>query len=256
MSSAITAIDTMEANLAACYPGRAVAGFGPADSTWLFYSYLNALVGPASVVLDLGAGRGELSQCDQPSFVRSLAVLKGRVRRIFGVDVDPIVKTNPSLDEAFVIGPSGALPFPDATFDVIFSDWVLEHVDEPGSFACEIERVLKPGGWFCARTPNKFGLVALGASLIPNRLHTKVLKVLQPERQARDVFPTRYRLNTLAAIRRHFDRDTWRDCSFRYAGEIVYLARSRLLLQLSTLLSRITPPVCYPHLLVFLQKRA
>jgi len=240
----------------ACYPERLVGGFSRADSTWLFYSYVNALLTPQSVVLDLGAGRGELGQSMPDGFIRNLAILKGRVARVVGVDVDPVVTKNPFLDEAAVIAPGGALPFPDAAFDVIYSDWVLEHVDDPAPFVRELERVLKPGGWFCGRTPNKLGLVALGARLVPNRLHTRVLGVIEPGRQAIDVFPTRYRLNTLAAVRRHFPAERWRSCSFRYAGEIVYFARSRLLFQLSTLLSRATPPAFHPHLLVFMQKRA
>ena len=68
----------------------------------------------------------------------------------------------------------------------------------------EIERILKPGGWFCARTPNKWGYISLGANLIPNSLHVRFLKFLQPDRQEEDVFPTRYRMNTIAALKTHF----------------------------------------------------
>lgn len=38
------------------------------------------------------------------------------------------------------------LPFPDATFDMVFTLAVLEHVDDPFACAKEIIRVLKPGG--------------------------------------------------------------------------------------------------------------
>jgi len=38
------------------------------------------------------------------------------------------------------------LPFADATFDVIASDFVFEHIDAPDRVARELDRVLKPGG--------------------------------------------------------------------------------------------------------------
>jgi SAM-dependent methyltransferase len=38
------------------------------------------------------------------------------------------------------------LPFPDATFDVAFCRWVLEHVRDPAQVLCEMYRVVKPGG--------------------------------------------------------------------------------------------------------------
>lgn len=40
-----------------------------------------------------------------------------------------------------------ALPFPDETFDLVLSQAVVEHVTEPHTYAAEIIRVLRPGGY-------------------------------------------------------------------------------------------------------------
>lgn len=245
--------EAIEANIIACYPERAIAGFSRVDSTFLFYSYIKALVSADSTVLDLGAGRGAQGQTGLYEFKRDLPVFKGRVAKVVGADVDPAVLENPFVDEAVVFEPGGRLPFGDASFDVVFSDWVLEHIDDPVAFVAEVRRVLKPGGWFCARTPNKYGLIAVASSLIPNRLHAKVLKKLQPDRLVQDVFPTRYRLNTLSAIKKHFPPKAWRNCSFTHANEIMYLARSRAMLKLGAILNRFTPSAMLPVLFVFVQ---
>lgn len=39
-----------------------------------------------------------------------------------------------------------SLPFPDKSFDVVFLDDVLEHLDQPFEFLDEVSRVVKPGG--------------------------------------------------------------------------------------------------------------
>jgi hypothetical protein len=73
----------------------------------------------------------------------------------------------------------------------------------------ELHRVVAPGGWVCARTPNRRGFIAVGARLVPNALHVRALKKLEPERKDFDVFPTRYRLNTMGQVRRAFPPDQW-----------------------------------------------
>ena len=45
------------------------------------------------------------------------------------------------------------LPFADASFDVVFSSQVLEHVFSPDAFLAEIGRVLRPGGHLLLTTP-------------------------------------------------------------------------------------------------------
>ncbi len=46
------------------------------------------------------------------------------------------------------------LPFEDASFDLVYSIEVIEHVESHHRFIAEAARVLKPGGWFVLTTPN------------------------------------------------------------------------------------------------------
>ena len=52
------------------------------------------------------------------------------------------------------------LPFPDETFDYIFSIEGLEHFDAPFTFILELCRVLKPAGRLFITTPNTFSIDA------------------------------------------------------------------------------------------------
>ncbi|MCG3161349.1 MAG: Ubiquinone biosynthesis O-methyltransferase [Acidobacteria bacterium] len=53
-----------------------------------------------------------------------------------------------------VLGDMTRAPFPDASFDVVVSVEVLEHVEEDDRFVYHAHRVLKPGGVFLMTTPN------------------------------------------------------------------------------------------------------
>lgn len=46
-----------------------------------------------------------------------------------------------------------SIPFPENTFDVIFCNHVLEHVDDDILACSEFNRVLKPGGWGILQSP-------------------------------------------------------------------------------------------------------
>lgn len=54
---------------------------------------------------------------------------------------------------SLLVGDALRLPFPSATFDAVICSEVLEHIPDWRAALTEIERVLKPGGLFCASVP-------------------------------------------------------------------------------------------------------
>ena len=144
---------------------------------------------PEMTMLDLGAGAGIV---DKMNF-RQLA------SRVCGVDLDPRVVDNPFLDEGRV-SDAGEIPFPDESFDVVFSDNVLEHLEIPDQVFREVARVLKGGGLFMFKTPNKWHYMPTIARLSPHGFHQFVNRLRG--RAEIDTFPTRYRANTKADITR------------------------------------------------------
>jgi ubiquinone/menaquinone biosynthesis C-methylase UbiE len=143
------------------------------------------------MVLDIGAGAGQ----------RSVYQLKGRCREMVGVDIDPQVINNPLLDKGIVTD-GQLLPFESNSFDLAFSIYVLEHVQDPKSFCREVSRILKPGGEFWALTPNRFHYVPIIANLTPTKFHKWINK--KRGRNESDTFPTFYRLNTAGALKKQF----------------------------------------------------
>lgn len=146
-----------------------------------------ATLHPDAVVLDVGAGAGIVTQMD----------FRGYAAKICGIDLDPRVKHNPILDEG-KLAHGTHIPYPDNHFDVAFADNVLEHLDNPTATFTEVRRVLKPGGVFLFKTPNRWHYMAAIASLTPLRFHQFVTRMRG--RTATDTFPTRYRTNSVGAV--------------------------------------------------------
>ena len=155
----------------------------------MFRRALLDVVQPDWVALDLGAGTGLVRQMN----------IRGLVRKVCGVDPDPRVLSNAALDEAKV-GIGEKIPFEDESFDLVFSDNVLEHIQTPVAAFREIHRTLKPGGVFLFKTPNRFHYVPVLAQLTPHRAHQFVNRLRG--RASADTFPTHYLANTPATIRR------------------------------------------------------
>jgi SAM-dependent methyltransferase len=244
----MTDIKPVVTALGRAFPELQAGGYSRRDGTVEFYSRLRSLINGREIVLDFGAGRGSFME-DPVAMRRDLVLLRGKVAEVIGVDVDPVVLQNASLDSAIVIGASPPYPLEDEQFDMIVSDWTFEHLDEPNVVIKELDRVLRPGGWICARTPYRWGSIGLATNLIPNRRHVPLLKRLQPGRERQDVFPTRYRLNTKTAVARQFGG--WRNCSYLFTPEPAYLATSRPALALGRVIDALLPG---PVLMIFVQK--
>ena len=106
------------------------------------YRFAAARAGTACV-LDLGCGTG----------YGSAELAAGGVR-VVGLDrVAPAAGPQRSAAR-FVRGELGALPFAAASFDLVVSFQVIEHLLDPTDYLREIARVLRPAGLLLLSTPN------------------------------------------------------------------------------------------------------
>lgn len=96
--------------------------------------------GRASRVLDYGCGAGQI-----------VALLRGRGVDAYGCDVfyeggDYSRDVAPELAPYVSRMAGNDIPFESASFDIVLSNQVFEHVPDIDTAAAEIARVLKPGG--------------------------------------------------------------------------------------------------------------
>lgn len=160
-----------------------------------FYQWIRTEPGIAKAkVLNVGAG---------PTPETRFRRLRGEVGHLVGVDIDPVVLTNQDLDEAHVID-GVSLPFADGEFDLAYSDWTVEHIENPIPFLREIRRVLKPNASFLLRTTNRSHYVTMVAAYTPHWFHRLAANRLRSlGTGAHPPWPTFYRMNTPRAVRRN-----------------------------------------------------
>jgi SAM-dependent methyltransferase len=108
----------------------------------------SGLLRPGHRILEIGSGRGTL-----------LHELRARQLDVVGLEtsaerVAEALARHPGLPIRHSTGV--ALPYPDATFDVVLSFDVFEHIADSDAHLTEVRRVLKPGGWYLLQTPNKW----------------------------------------------------------------------------------------------------
>lgn len=97
-------------------------------------------------ILDVGCGLG--------LYVRAFRQFSDDVH---GVDVDAerVAVASETLSNIRVASATD-LPYDDGTFDLVFSNEVLEHLDDDRAGVREMWRVLKPGGYLVAYVPNRW----------------------------------------------------------------------------------------------------
>jgi SAM-dependent methyltransferase len=125
-------------------------------------------------VLEIGSGRGYLQDIAQD---------------YTGLDISPTVKR--FYHKKFVLGSATAMPFPNDSFDGVWSIWVFEHVPNPEQAFFEARRVTRDGGMlFLLPAWNCTPWAAQGYQVRPYSdfdLRGKIIKATIPFRLLLDV---------------------------------------------------------------------
>ena len=109
--------------------------------------HLRAMLPPGGNAIEVGAGSGRLL----------IRLGQERPYRLVAVDYAPYsvravrenLRRSAKRGDA-LFGDALALPFADASFDLVLSGGLLEHFREPAAVVREMVRVLRPGGLFYA----------------------------------------------------------------------------------------------------------
>ena len=122
-------------------PDAAVESFAGVANPWQL-----GRLAPGERVLDLGSGAGSDSLV--------AAQMVGPDGSVTGIDMTPQMRAKAraaavemgATNVEFVEGEAEQLPFPDASFDVVISNGVIDLIPDKDAVFAELFRVLTPGG--------------------------------------------------------------------------------------------------------------
>jgi ubiquinone/menaquinone biosynthesis C-methylase UbiE len=138
----------------------AIYGYIPSLSHWRAWEYAAyqryTLRGR---VLDLGCGDG-----------RYFNLLWPEAKDVVGVDMDPVTAETArqsGIYQQVHTSPAHQIPEPDASFDHVFANCSLEHMEQLDKVLAEVHRCLKPGGTLlCSVVTHRFKEWALLPMLV------------------------------------------------------------------------------------------
>jgi len=137
--------------------------FQPATAFWraVEVAYVARRSLPQGRGLDLGCGDGKLT-----------GILLERIgpRELVGADIDPLETAQAEktgLYSRVHTGPGNSIPEDSASFDFIFSNSVLEHINPIEPVIAEVSRLLKPGGRMVVTVPSLSFHHCLRGPLLP-----------------------------------------------------------------------------------------
>ncbi|HEX5068652.1 MAG TPA: class I SAM-dependent methyltransferase [Vicinamibacterales bacterium] len=168
--------------------------FLPAD---VYEALVVGLVRDGDRWLDVGGGEGIF-----PHNPASEKKLVARCARVVAVDPSDNIHNNRSAHET--VQSLVEDYHPQEPFNLVTMRMVVEHVPDPGSFVNALARLVKPGGVAVIFTVGLWSPVTVISRVMPFRFHHAIKQHFwgsDPE----GTFPTHYRMNTRASLRRQFE---------------------------------------------------
>lgn len=165
------------------------------ESFEIFQEYIEKYVDSLKDQVILCQGGGNKSRADK---------YFDNTKEIIAIDIDKeTLEINTYADKKILADVSSIPMVKDGSVDVVLSEWVLEHLNEPRSAFRETARVLKPGGIFIFETPNTanpiigfFRLVKKISNKATKRISSKYLL----DKTENDIYPAYYKANSSKSL--------------------------------------------------------
>ena len=179
------------------------------DHTRVEGRLLDEALRPGTAALDAGCGR-----------TTRLRDYRDRITRLVGVDVDEAAgRENPFLDEFLTADLDESLPFEENSFDLVYANFVVEHLERPDRGFAEWRRVLRPGGRLVLLTSNRASPLMAAGDKLPQAARL-LIKRRGAGAQERDVYPTRYLANTPQRLAAVADAAGFEPVAIEYVGTL------------------------------------
>jgi len=187
----------------------------------------NEIFFPGAVVLDAGCGK------------ESAVPLNNGLETRVGVDISHLFLMSNKNVNLKIVADLESLPFKNATFDVILSQYVMEHLKNPEKVISEFRRVTKDRPTILILTTNALNYIALATHLMPFSIQRFIKKrfLRIPEDE---IYPVYYRCNTIFKLNRMMRRIGFENEKSVFVGGPFYFAFSLPLFRVAMLFERIT----------------
>jgi SAM-dependent methyltransferase len=179
------------------------------DHTRVERRLLDEALRPGTVALDAGCGR-----------TTRLRDYRDRITRLVGVDMDEAAgRENPFLDEFLPADLNESLPFEEDSFDLVYANFVVEHLTHPDRGFAEWRRVLRPGGRLVLLTSNRASPLMAAGDKLPQAVRL-MIKRRGAGAEERDVYPTVYLANTPQKLAAAADAGGFKPVAIEYVGTL------------------------------------
>lgn len=133
-----------------------------------------------------------------------------------GIDPDDTILENPLLHTA-IQQPIDAYAG-NEDYDLVTLRMVAEHIEHPKALVRALATALRPGGHVVIYTVNRFSPVPIVTGVVPFRLHNPVKRILWGT-ESKDMFPTRFRMNTRSTLLHLLNSAGFEEVLFAYLDD-------------------------------------
>ncbi len=170
-------------------------------------------------VLDIGCGRkSDIGRYLKEHDTHAL---------IHGADLDEYSLKNTDVDELFICD-AADMPFADGSYDVVFSQFLLEHVHDSQQTVDSIARVTAPGGLATLIVPNPTSPASTVAKLTPYSFHLFFKKKIQQyDNVSEDTFPTVFDFKSIKNLEQQMAKAGFTDVESAFIPEMYFRFRYR-----------------------------